>query len=218
MAYLQNAPIPITDGGTNTIAFANTNGTVYYNGTNLATVNPSTAGFVLTSNGAAAPSFQANTSTGSLVLIQTQTAVNQTTLNFLGIGPTYNNYMVLLTNILITSTNSYLIGQISTNGGVSYITTGYINTPIAAVTMGIAFVFSSIGNPALYGNATLFNMTSGTNFISMYEGFTPGGAGVSPNQYTGTYNTPGTIANALRFMMANGGNWSGTISIYGFAQ
>jgi hypothetical protein len=55
-----NIPIEISKGGTNTTSLANTNGVIYYDGTNLVTTTVGTATHVLTSNGAgSAPTFQA---------------------------------------------------------------------------------------------------------------------------------------------------------------
>jgi hypothetical protein len=65
-------PLPIADGGTNTTSFSNTNGTVYFDGTELATVNPGTSGQVLTSNGAgSAPTFQTVSPGGTGITITT---------------------------------------------------------------------------------------------------------------------------------------------------
>lgn len=55
-------PLPIAEGGTNTTAFSEINGTVYYDGTKLDSIDPGIAGEVLTSNGPSSPpSFQTNT-------------------------------------------------------------------------------------------------------------------------------------------------------------
>lgn len=51
-------PVTIADGGTNATSMTNSNGTVYYDGTRLVTTAVGSAGQVLTSNGAAAPTFQ----------------------------------------------------------------------------------------------------------------------------------------------------------------
>lgn len=58
-AWNSSIPVEISKGGTNASSMANTNGTVIFDGTSLVTVDPSTSGFVLTSNGASAPTFQA---------------------------------------------------------------------------------------------------------------------------------------------------------------
>lgn len=59
MAYKRISPVPITEGGTNTKSFSTTDGTVYFDGTELATTATGTSGQVLTSNGVGfAPTFQ----------------------------------------------------------------------------------------------------------------------------------------------------------------
>ncbi len=58
-------PVSIANGGTNAIAMATVDGTVYYDGTRLVTTATGTAGQVLTSNGAGvAPSYQVNPADG----------------------------------------------------------------------------------------------------------------------------------------------------------
>jgi len=58
MGYRQLSPLPIINGGTNTETLVNTNGTIIFDGTSIATINPGTVGQVLTSGGGVAPSFQ----------------------------------------------------------------------------------------------------------------------------------------------------------------
>ena len=59
MAYKEKSPIPVVEGGTGSTSFGTTDGTVYYNGTNLVATATGTAGQLLTSNGAGvAPTFQ----------------------------------------------------------------------------------------------------------------------------------------------------------------
>lgn len=58
MAFKRRSPQPIIEGGTNTQSFTHVFGVAFYDGTGLNNVEPGTNGYVLTSNGAAAPSFQ----------------------------------------------------------------------------------------------------------------------------------------------------------------
>ena len=58
MAYKEQSPIPIVEGGTNAQTMVTTNGVVYFDGTRLVTTAIGTAGQVLTSNAPAAPTFQ----------------------------------------------------------------------------------------------------------------------------------------------------------------
>ena len=68
MAYRQISPLPIINGGTNSEGLSNiTYGTLYFDGTSYVTVNPGTSTYVLTSNGAAAPTFQPAAGAGSSI-------------------------------------------------------------------------------------------------------------------------------------------------------
>lgn len=70
--------LPIANGGTNASSFATTNGTVYFDGTRLVDTAVGTAGFVLTSNGASAPTYQAVSASGSVTTLHTQDGNNVT--------------------------------------------------------------------------------------------------------------------------------------------
>lgn len=58
MAYKEQSPIPIVEGGTNAQSMATTNGVVYFDGTRLVTTSAGTSGQVLTSNAPSAPTYQ----------------------------------------------------------------------------------------------------------------------------------------------------------------
>lgn len=61
-------PLPISEGGTSTTTFSVTDGTVYYDGTKLASTATGTTGQVLTSNGpGVAPTYQNAPSGGGLI-------------------------------------------------------------------------------------------------------------------------------------------------------
>jgi hypothetical protein len=86
-------PVSIADGGTNTTSFANTDGVVYFDGTELNTTTVGTAGQILTSNGAGmSPTFQ--TGGGSTISITGDTggAITSGSFTFTGgaTGITFN--------------------------------------------------------------------------------------------------------------------------------
>ena len=84
MAYEGPHPLPIPSGGTNTASFANTNGTVYYDGTSLSSVATGISGQVLTSNGASAPSFQPAAASGITTLLGDSGSTTATTVTLSG--------------------------------------------------------------------------------------------------------------------------------------
>jgi hypothetical protein len=115
-------PIGIVSGGTNTATLATTNGTIYFDGTELNTTATGTSGYALTSNGGvSAPTYQVLPSTaGAWTLIQTQTASSSASLNF-SITNTYTNYAVIFDSILAASSGQSFTLLLSTNAGSSFI-------------------------------------------------------------------------------------------------
>src|ERR1700722_8763228 len=73
MGYKQQSPIAILEGGTNTQSFVHAFGVAYFDGGALNNIAPGTSGLVLTSNGAAAPSFQSPSASGSVTTIDGNT-------------------------------------------------------------------------------------------------------------------------------------------------
>lgn len=68
MAYKQKSPIPIREGGTNSISFAYDHGVVIYEGSQQISIDPAVSGYVLTSNGPVLPpSFQPSSGGGGIV-------------------------------------------------------------------------------------------------------------------------------------------------------
>ena len=61
-----------------------------------------------------------------ITLIETQTVTNKSAVTFTGITSLFNNYSIICTNVTNPSFNGNFFGmQISTDGGNSYINTGY---------------------------------------------------------------------------------------------
>lgn len=69
-----NIPIEISKGGTNATSFTS-NGVSYYDGSKVASTAAGTSGYVLTSNGASAPTYQV---AGSTIPINAQTGTTYT--------------------------------------------------------------------------------------------------------------------------------------------
>jgi hypothetical protein len=162
-------------------------------------------------------------------LIQTQTASASSALNFTtGITSTYNNYYLLISNLL-TSTTSGIQLQISINGGSSYIATGYLSggfsifyntatlTNFNAAT-GL-FATSTPGTAVYYNYAfNLCNLTSGAGVVSSsaYGGrVSTTGTSPSMDYLSGMYATANTTVNALRVIANSGTLTSGIVSLFG---
>jgi len=213
------AYMPITAGTSSTSAFQS--------------VATGTSNYVLASGGSSALPTWVNTTTlggGNLVLIQTQTASGASTVSFTsGITSTYNNYW-LVTDNLTCSTNVQNISlQISTNGGSSYISSGYLSGLIAvsynSATWGTnftstsAFVIHRNGNASSQNSSNhyLYNFTSGSNFLGVSGESQYMTASIcSTRTCMASYDSTATV-NAIQIAPASG-TISGTITLYGILE
>jgi len=143
MAYKQISPLSVPEGGSGAISLT---GVVTGNGTSALTANTvtqhgvlvggasnavastavGTAGQVLTSNGAGVdPTYQNNASTsGSYILLETQTASASATIDFTGLA-SYTSYFVKFANVLPANNNQQLLMRYSDDDGSTFETTAY---------------------------------------------------------------------------------------------
>lgn len=152
---------------------------------------------------------------GALVLIQTQTAASSTALTFTtGITSTYNHYYLLYDNVTTAAGN--IVAQLSTNGGATYITTGYGGNS----TLGLTLAFPTATQIA-YGEVNLLNMTSGVNYVVNDYTFNfvdTVGPSVSNNNANSAYLTPTIVVNAFQIVNDTAIVFSGKFSLYGIVQ
>jgi hypothetical protein len=165
----------------------------------------------------------------SLSLIETQTVSAVTTVNFTsGIFDPLNNYMISYSNVTYSNEvdSKYIRLRISTDGGMSYIATNYLD--LGQNTDGIQCMafFESNPGPATTvfnaGNIWLYNLTSGSGMFSLntyghgYNSDTYSlGPTVSSDQSYGIYTVSGTVINALEIGFSDGvSTISGTFSLY----
>lgn len=162
---------------------------------------------------------------GALVFIESQTASGVAELNFTtGITSTYNNYLVILTNIQPTVAGKDFIVQLSTNGGASYITTGYKTS--TATTNGIIMLEANGGNPSvtsfINGPTYILNATSGAHYVASSDTTMTISDPAIPNIFVdggaGFYTTPNIVVNAFKFLFQDASNFSGTVSLYGYSE
>jgi len=181
-----------------------------------------TAGQILTSGGAGvAPSF---TNAGSMALIQTQTASASSSIVFsTGITSTYLNYVLFYTNI-VPSTTLTLELQLSTNGGSTYITSGYqagnnitsYNSATFANQNGTTFfylsqsTFASFTSGFLYLNNLTANAVCSVNGQFYQDGTFQG--------LSFGYNSGTTASNAFKILTSTGNMTSGTFSLYALTK
>lgn len=185
------------------------------------------SGQVLVSGGSSAlPSFSASSGVGSLVKITTVTASSSSSLTITsGITSTYRNYLLVFDGV-VGSTNANLLVRYSSNGGSSYISSGYTsgvnlysynsstavrNTNIAT---GVILADALATTNTNAGSVYLFNLTT-SNII------TNGGTSVVQDgsisyyyQIAGSYNT-GTAMNALEILPSAGNMTTGNFTLFG---
>lgn len=184
-----------------------------------------TSGQVLTSNGAGAlPTWQASAASGSLILLNTQTASNSANITFNStyITSTYKTY-VLVFDKIVAATGSTFKMLVSTDNGSTYKSTGYLS-----------------GNWFLsYNSATVQNQNA-TTFFQLWTGsvssqnsgtlwmYNFGQADLPAIQgdfwIGGTYwqktvgNNSNTGINNIQLLFDSGNISSGIFSLYGVTQ
>lgn len=224
-------PVSISQGGTSAASMATTNGVVYYNGTDLVTTAAGTSGQVLTSNGTgSAPTYQA--ASANLLLIQTQTASNSASINFTtGITNTYNSYLFLFSNVVPATNTAVLHLNISTNGGSTWVNSGYsngcwtlaynsatlVNTNSTSTILCSGPISSTTSVNGNNGTINCYNVTSGAPFAATgdfaYQDSTNGSSLGFLISQSGT-----ATVNAFQFIMSSGNITQGTFSLYGILE
>ena len=197
---------PICAGTTTTGAFQ------------VASTGLSTSGYVLTSNGSSSlPSFQAAASGGALVKISTQTASSSASLTFTT-GFTYTNYLVIHESIVAGTASAALTMKESTNGGSTYLATGYGSSLAYANNAGSGWGGATATTFVYMNLGTGTGVAAGSMWISLPSGGTSQGDGtgfiVTPYLSIVAYSGNTTV-NALSFQMTSGNIASGSITLYG---
>jgi hypothetical protein len=165
--------LAIANGGTNATSMANTDGVVYYDGTRLVTTTVGTAGQVLTSNGAVAPTFQAAPGVGTNVFAA---YLNTSVSNATGNGVTYkvvfdsvfnnpgSNYNTGTGNFTAPATGNYqfnfLVSMGNLPGGITRAIVYFVTTSATYKCYDVV-PGGAPGGDLLYSFSTLTRMTSG---------------------------------------------------------
>jgi hypothetical protein len=166
----------------------------------------------------------AGPTSGALVLIETQIASGLASLQFTtGITTAYNSYLLIVDQFQFSSAISspYLYVQLSTDGGATYINSGYSTSigdgsglPIVPTTL-LLTIYSS-------AQATLFNMTSGGNYITSTSTGTgiivgnPASTAVYPISINACYLTDSILVNAIQVTIDGSSLWNADVALYGY--
>lgn len=200
-----NIPIELSKGGTNATTMANNYGVAYYDGTRVVTTAVGSSGQILTSNGSgSAPTFQ--TRAGSLHLIQSQAATGAS-LTFTTSVTGYNNYLLVWNNYLSASTST-LILRISSDGGSTWINTGYLSG-----VMTQAYNATTLANTNLTTGILLTQSVNSTTARNGYCWINNVGTTIKPSFMVHSRTNSSTPTSVQVF---GGGEYGTTITINGF--
>lgn len=224
-----NAVASTSVGSTGQVLQANTGADPTYS----TATYPSTAGTsgnILTSDGTNWNSTAASGAAGGLRFIQSKTASNSATLDFTT-GFNYSAYYVVFSNIAPATAGALFNMRYSTNGGSTYLATGYFSGNNSSLynttTMGnnnsttgilltpdISNVAGSTGN----GHVTINQISSGNPVaVGQSAYFSNAGSNWGWGSFFGM-NSSATTVNALRFLFSTGNISSGVVTLYGLAQ
>ena len=157
-----------------------------------------------------------------LVFLQSQTVAGAASVQFTtGITNTYNNYLLLCENVNVpaASGTDYMGMRLSTNGGSSYIDTGYYSDNFNFSTL----VWLEDVQTTYYfaGSVLLSNMTSGIGYVqleTMLSIWDTGAPEIFAAYTPLAYSVPSTIVNAVEVIMTDGSLISGTFHLYAYQQ
>lgn len=216
----------VTVGSTNTTSALTLNsGSGGIIATGVSGVSVSNKNYVTINTSTGALGSDAGPTPGSLVLIQTQTTAGASSLDFTsGISTTYSTYFVSMRGMFAVSGASNFQVLFSTNGGSSYLGSGYVSGYVATAYNSATWGNSNSTSVGLMGSLSttvpsngffyIHNLANSSVVVS-YSGQLWQGNGTQQNIIYGQ-NTNLSI-NALRFNVASG-NIIGTVSLYGIAN
>lgn len=141
------------------------------------------------------------------------------------ISNSYSTYKIIFDSAecLSSSVTSYLMIQVSDDGGSTYQTASYINFLGGILTTGIAcgFLYDSSGTNLFVssGNIDILNLTSGLPFISavgLSTFFDATALFAGGQSHHGVYNGTPLVVDSLRVVSSDGNPISGNFYLYGY--
>jgi hypothetical protein len=172
---------------------------------------------------------------GALVLLEQHTAAASATLDFTTcISSTYDEYLISLVNVLPATNSVVLKMQFSTDGGSTYIATGYAWQHLVNYGSANSWENGSGDTAIAVGGASISNSNSGVCGSLRFYGPALSGTTwkcvmMDTTRYVGAVSSlvhdapsQGVLSvgavNAFRFLFSSGNIASGTIRVYGIAK
>lgn len=156
----------------------------------------------------------------TLTLIESQTVSLVTSVTFTsGITANNINYLMLSNDVTSAGTGFTILGQISVDGGSTYISSDYVNS--VSTTDGLVVVeFSSLdATLVMNSECILFNFGTAAGLptsISTTNGWSVI-SGIQDNGGNAVYTIASTTVNAFQLVMDDASVFSGTFSLYSYA-
>lgn len=177
----------------------------------------------------------------SLVLLQTQNAAGSASIDFVnGIDSTFDEYLVVLTNVIPATNTDQFLTRVSQDGGGTWKSGatdyGYVNfqesvasgLAAASASTGDTSIASSSGGPSntansggMSGEVRFFGPSSAASrkhFLSKFTVNRSDSASASDLRHyggSGVFQLNTAAINGIRFLFATGNITSGTFSLYG---
>lgn len=225
MSYAGPFPLAPSTGGTGASTYATSDGTIFYNGTDLVTTGVGTAGQVLTSTGAGTPSFS---SAGSWTWISTfDFSSTPGSSGSVILSSSFNSYALVFSNVTVNSATSVLLRLHAPSaltsgyfGGVNafpYNSTTLLNQ---TATNGFLFIPTPTVGTSFSGIIyVLNNQTNGQVNLSGMMYCTPNGGVSSLVLSSGIYPTNETVSSLeVRFSSGSHSFTAGTFSGFGIRE
>lgn len=162
----------------------------------------------------------------ALVLLGANTANISPTLSFTSlISSTYDQYKLMWEDVIMATTTSLLLVQVSVDNGANWKTTGYINNTVYLLSGSPGYVATTTGidlkgpayavSDAMYGDIIIANVNASGRKVHAYGSSVYDNAGTPVfSLVNGRYDTVGTI-NAIRLLTSSGNLTSGVARLYG---
>jgi len=170
---------------------------------------------------------------GQLELIETKIASSDSALDFLDLG-NYKTHLATVNAFTPSTDSRHVIVRFSTDGGSSFISSGYREGQQAITDNGsrsnhrsdsqsfLCYLTSSVGNETNEGgnaairfynlkDSALQSFSTQMNSDARYDGKNQSGYGAS------VYPEENEV-NAIRFTGNSSTNWTGSISLYGYKE